>query len=98
MDMGMMLELLSPSVEHTEESNLGTQVLGIAGNLDQGFSAQTHQQRVDELLVLQRKLCQETRHRENDVGIGYGENLSPSPLDPTHTGIGLTFGAMPVTA
>lgn len=51
-DVGMVLELLSPGMEHAEEANLGTQVFGIAGDLDQSFSAQTQQQRVNELLVL----------------------------------------------
>ena len=97
-NMWMVLELLSPGMEHTEEANLGTQVFGIAGDLDQSISAQTQQQRVNELLVLECELCQETRHGENDVGIGNGKKFFPSPLDPAQAGVGLAFGAMPITA
>ena len=34
-NMGMMLKVLSPGVEHAEESDVGSQVLGIAGQFEQ---------------------------------------------------------------
>ena len=34
-DVGMMLKVLSPGVEHAEESDVGSQVLGIAGQFEQ---------------------------------------------------------------
>ena len=52
MDMGMKLELLIPSVQHAEETDLSTEMSGIAGDLEQGFSAGAKQQVVDDLLVL----------------------------------------------
>ena len=52
MDMGMMLEPLIPGVEHAEESDLGSQVPGIAGDLQQGGGAGVKEQVVDQPFVL----------------------------------------------
>ena len=62
-EVGYQLYKLLP--RQAEETDPCAKVFGIAGNLDQRFSAETHQQRVDELIVLQCKQCQEARHREN---------------------------------
>jgi len=37
MDVGMMQKLLIPGVQDAEESDLRTEVLGIAGDLQQSF-------------------------------------------------------------
>jgi hypothetical protein len=37
--MGMMLQSLVPGMEHAEETDLGSQVAGMAGDLQQGFGA-----------------------------------------------------------
>src|SRR5215470_5823671 len=50
--MGMKLKLLIPRVEHTEEADLGTEMDGVARDLQQGFGAGPEQQTVDELPVL----------------------------------------------
>ena len=54
-DMRMKLQALSPTVEHAEEADLGTEVSRIAGDLKQGLSARVKEQVVDEPLVLQRE-------------------------------------------
>lgn len=94
----MMLHFLSPGMEHTEEADFSAQTLGSAGDLDQSFSAQTQQQSVNELFVLKRELCQETRHRKNDVGIGDGKKFLLASLNPAQAGVGLAFRAMPIAA
>src|SRR5271165_5961169 len=48
MDMGMMLELLIPGVQHAEETDLGAQMSGIASHFEQGCGAGAEQQVVDE--------------------------------------------------
>src|SRR6266404_1152125 len=50
MDMGMKPELLVPGVQHTEETNLCTEVSGIASDFEKSFRAGTKQQIVDHLL------------------------------------------------
>src|SRR5271157_3792823 len=72
MDVGMMLEPLIPGVQHAEETDLGAQMSGIASHFEQGGGAGAEQRVVDELLVLQGKLCQFPRQSENDMHVGSG--------------------------
>ena len=72
MDMGMMLELLIPGVQHAEETDLGAQMSGIASNFEQGCGAGAEQQVVDDLLVLQGEGCQFPRQSKDDVHVGSG--------------------------
>jgi hypothetical protein len=51
-DMGMMLEVLSPGMEHTEESDVGSQVLGIASQFEHRRGAGSIEQVVEQSLVL----------------------------------------------
>jgi len=54
-DMGMRFELLVPGVEHAEEADLGAEVLGVPGYLQQRLAAGPKQQMVEEPLVLRRQ-------------------------------------------
>ena len=49
----MKLEFLVPGVKHAEEADLGSEMGGIARDLQQGFGAGPKQQTVDDLLVLE---------------------------------------------
>jgi hypothetical protein len=51
----MKLQALIPTMEHAEETDLGSKMPGIAGYLKQGLSAGVKEQVVDEPLVLQRE-------------------------------------------
>jgi len=53
MDMWMEPELLVPGVQHTEETNLCTEVSGIASDFEKSFRAGTKQEIVDHFFVLQ---------------------------------------------
>jgi len=53
MDMGMMFQLLIPTVEYAEEADFGAEMAGIAGDFEQRFSTGAEQEIVDDLLVLQ---------------------------------------------
>jgi len=52
MDMGMMLELLIPGVEHAKEADLGAQMFGIASDFEKGLGTGLEQEMVQDLLVL----------------------------------------------
>jgi len=45
-------ELLVPSVQHAEETDLRAEVSGITSDLEKCFGAGPEQQAIDELLVL----------------------------------------------
>jgi hypothetical protein len=48
-----MFEFLIPGVEHTEEADLGAEMLGIAGDFEEGFGTGLQQQMVQDFFVLQ---------------------------------------------
>src|SRR5271165_2639484 len=97
-DMGMRLEPLIPGVQHAEETDLGAQMSGIASHFEQGCGAGAKQQVVDELLVLQGKVCQFARQSKDYVYIAGGQQLAPTCLQPAVAGISLALWAMPVSA
>ena len=55
MDMGMNIQFLAPGVQHTEETDLCTQMSGIASHLEKGFRTGTEQEAVEDFLVLQQQ-------------------------------------------
>jgi hypothetical protein len=56
--MGVMFEFLIPGVKHTEEADLGSEMFGIASDLEEGFGTGLQQQMVQDFLVLQSKRSQ----------------------------------------
>ena len=52
MQVGMKEEILSPTVEHGEEADLGAQMLGIGSDGGQGLRRGSEENAVDEILVL----------------------------------------------
>jgi len=76
MDMGMKPELLVPGVQHTEETNLCTEVSGIASDFEKSFRAGTKQEIVDHLFVLQHHWGQVAGECEDHVQVARGEQFS----------------------
>ena len=50
MNMGMVEQVLSPRMQHTEKTNLRTQVVGIGGNLKHRVSADAKKQLIKKPL------------------------------------------------
>jgi hypothetical protein len=98
MDMRMMLQLLVPRVEDTEEADFGAQMSGMASDFEQGLGAGAEQQIVENLLVLQRQGCQKMRKGEDHVHVAGGQEFLPTRLQPTVAGLGLTLGTVPISA
>ncbi len=97
-DMGMMLQSLVPGMEHAEETDLGSKVAWIAGDLQQGFGAGVKQQVVDQPFILQCQRSQFPRQGEDDVHVAGGQQLPFPRLEPAQAGVALTLGAVPVSA
>ena len=53
MGVRVMFEFLIPGVEHTEEADLGAEMLGIASDFEEGFGTGLQQQMVQDFLVVQ---------------------------------------------
>src|SRR5664280_877059 len=98
MDMGMMLELLIPGVQHAKETDLGAEMSGIASHFEQGCGAGAEQQVVDDLLVLQGEVCQFPRQSKDNVNIAGGQQLALTCLQPAVAGIALAFWTMTIAA
>lgn len=71
-----MFELLVPCVKDAEESDVGAESLGIAGDLDESLGAGPEQDIVNDFLVLQRQWSEFMREREDDMRVRHGKQIA----------------------
>src|ERR1051326_6114030 len=93
-----MVEGLPPGVEHAEETDLGTKVLRIGGDLQQGCGAGVEQEVVDDLLVLQRQPGQLVGDGKDDMNVVNRQQFLPASGEPLVASVGLALGAVPGAA
>ena len=98
MDVRVKPDLLIPGVQHTEETNLSTEVSGIASDFEKSFRAGTKQEIVDHLFVLQHHWGHVAGECEDHVQVARGEQFSSTCGDPPFASSGLTLWAMAITA
>ena len=98
MYMWMELEFLSPAVQHTEEADFCTEMLGIAGHFEKGFRTGAKQEIVEDLLVLQDQGGQMTRKREDHMDVARWEKLLATCCEPAIASSCLTLRAVPISA
>jgi hypothetical protein len=80
----MKLQSLIPTMEHAEETDLGSKMVRIASNLKQSLGAGVKEQVVDQPLVLQCERSQFPRQREDGVHITGGQKFPLARLEPAH--------------
>ena len=97
-DMGMMLKVLSPGMEHAKESYVGSQVLGIASQFEHRRGAGAVEQVVEHPLVLEDKGGQFVRQRKDDVEVRYGQQFGRARRQPFCARVPLALGAVPISA
>src|SRR5260370_872372 len=97
-DMGMMLEVLSPGMEQAEKSDVGSKVPGIASQFEHGRGADAIEQIVEQPLVLQYKSGEFMGQREHDVAVRHGQQLSRARGQPLCTRVPRALRAVPVAA
>ena len=98
MQMGMMLEFLTPGMEHAEEADFGAQMAGIARDFEQRFGTGPEQEIVDDLLVLQGQRGEPPRKGEDDMDVGGGQKFAAARPQPTVASEGLTLGTVSIPA
>src|SRR5271169_7084384 len=98
MHMGMMLEVLSPGVEHAEKSDVGSQVLRIASKSEHRRSTGAIEQIVEQPLVLQYQSRQRMRQRENHVEVRHGQQFGRARREPFCARVSLALRAVPIAA
>jgi hypothetical protein len=98
MHMGMVHQVLTPSVEHHQTADTGSEVPGIGGNFEQCAGGGLEQNAVDHAWILQGQRCQFVRQGEYDVEVRHGQQFALPLLKPGCAGQSLALGAMPVAA
>src|SRR5882672_4064098 len=83
-------------MEHRQETDLGTEMLGVEGNLQKSFGAGAKQQVVEELLVLQHEWRELVGQGKDHMKVVDGEQFFLASREPALTGCHLTFWAMPI--
>jgi hypothetical protein len=96
--MRMKLQALIPTVKHTEETDLGSKMPGIASDLKQGLGAGVKEQVEDESLVLEDKGGQFVRQCKDNVEVRYGQQFCRARRQPFCARVALALGAVPIAA
>jgi KaiC/GvpD/RAD55 family RecA-like ATPase len=72
--MWVMVQRLSPGVQHRDRADLGAEVARVDGDAVQRLRRRAEQNGVDRRLVVERDLGDGCGQREHDVEIGDGSN------------------------
>lgn len=83
-------------MEHRKETDLGSEMLGVEGNLQESFGADPEQQIVEQLLVLQHERTELVRQGKNNVEVADGEQFFLASREPAVTSRDLTLGTVPI--
>ena len=73
MNVRMMQKVLAPGVEHTQEADLGAEMLCVRRDLQQSGGTGAEQEVVDDLLVLESQPRQFMRNGEAHLEVADGE-------------------------
>ena len=98
MEVGMIVKVLAPAVQHRDEADLGAEMLGIGGDRAQRLGRRPEQDGVDHRLVLEGDRGDLGRQREHHVEIGNRQKLGLARGEPVLAGLTLALRAMPVAA
>ena len=98
MEMRMEPELLTPTMQHTEEADLRAEKSRIAGHFEKGLRTGAEQKIVDDLLVLQHQWGQAAGECEDHVHVARGEKFSSARRNPLFPSGGLTLRTVAISA
>ena len=96
MQVWMMEQILTPGVEHCEETDLCSQVLWISGDSTQGLGGGPEENAVNDLFVLVGQSGNLLRHCKDNVEILAVEKLGLAALDPFGARQRLAAGAVAI--
>ncbi len=97
MDVGMMLKVLAPGMEHAKKPDLCSQMLRVAGKFEQRRCAGSEEQIVKQSLVLQNESREFVRQSEDDVEVRHRQQLSRPGSHPSGACVSLASWAVPVS-
>src|ERR1700730_13681057 len=97
-DMGMMMQVLSPGVQDGHQPDLGAEMPGIGSDDAQRLGGGREQDAIDDGLTVEWDLGDRGRHSEDDVQVRHRQQLGSSVGQPLSTRQPLALRAMPVAA
>jgi hypothetical protein len=97
-NMWVEQQILAPGVENRKESDIGTEVFGIASDGEQGLGAGAEQDIVNDLGILQGDGGELFGNGEDDVMVVDGQQFILLPHQPLGTRQRLALGAVAVAA
>src|ERR1700690_2512447 len=98
MQVRVEMQVLTPGVQHREESDGGAQMPRVGGDGDQRLGSGSKEDRVNLFRILQREPRDLRRHSKDHVEIGDGQKLRLALREPPGAGRGLALVAMSITA
>src|SRR5271157_5756900 len=97
-DVGMREQVLSPGVKRADYADFGAQVFGIGGDFDDGLSAGSEQEIIEQTCVLQSQHVEFMGHSEHDMEIAGGQKFALPGRQPALAGLRLAVGAVAISA
>ena len=97
MQVGVQMQVPTPGVQHSEETDLRAQVPGVAGDGEQGLDG-AEQDPIDGLFVVEGDLGNLLRHGKDHVEVGHRQQFGSALLEPVFAGQPLTSGTMAIPA
>src|SRR5260370_42196026 len=94
----MMMQVLSPGMEHRHEADPRAQVFGVGGDLQQGFRRGAKEHAVNYPLVLEGQGSDHLRQREDDVKVFDRQQLGGAFFEPRRAGSSPALRAMAIAA
>src|SRR6266568_144197 len=98
MQMGVMMQLLAPGVEHGEAADLGPKMLGGPGDVLERLGDRAKEQAIEVAGVLKHQGCEVVREGKDHMTIGGIEDLPLPSGKPRGLGRAVTFGTTAVAA
>src|SRR5437879_3805240 len=94
--MRVVQQVLSPGVEHAEEADRGTEMLGVRRDLEERGRTRLEEQIVDDPFILQSQPRELMREREDDVVVADGEQFVLSGGEPLIARVRQALRTVPV--
>jgi hypothetical protein len=96
--MWMMQKLLIPRMQYGQESDSGSEPVGIGGDGEQRLGNRIEKQVVNHLRVAERQGGEFCRQREYNVAVGNRQKVPALGCQPPFASTCLAFRAVPVAA
>ena len=97
-EMGVMVELLAPGMEHGEPADLCAEMLGVPGDVLKRLRDRAKEEPIEQTRVLQRQGTQVVRQGKDPMDVWRVEHLALPGREPRGLGRAMAFGAAAMPA